>query len=89
MRVLKWMIERVEGTAQGQDHTTGVSPSYADLTWEGLDFSADQFNSVISTDKATLLKELELHAELFTQLAHHLPPALIETKAAIEKRLAA
>jgi phosphoenolpyruvate carboxykinase (GTP) len=89
MRVLKWMIERVEGTAQGQEHTTGVSPSYADLTWDGLDFSAEQFHSVISTDKAALLKELELHTELFTQLAHHLPTALVDTKAAIEKRLAA
>ncbi|MEZ7847453.1 MAG: phosphoenolpyruvate carboxykinase (GTP) [Polaromonas sp.] len=89
MRVLKWMIERVEGTAHGQDHTTGVSPGYADLTWDGLDFSAEQFNSVISTDKAALLKELELHTELFTQLAHHLPTALVETKAALEKRLAA
>jgi phosphoenolpyruvate carboxykinase (GTP) len=36
-----------------------------------------------------LLQELELHTELFTQLAHHLPVALIQTKAAIEKRLAA
>jgi phosphoenolpyruvate carboxykinase (GTP) len=87
MRVLKWMIERIEGTAKGLDHTTGVSPSYEDITWKGLDFSAQQFNSVISTDKAALLKELELHTELFTQLAHHLPTALIETKAAIEKRL--
>ncbi len=89
MRVLKWMIERIEGTAKGQDHTTGVSPGYTDLTWDGLDFSAEQFNAVISTDKAALLKELELHTELFTQLAHHLPRVLVETKAAIEKQLAA
>jgi phosphoenolpyruvate carboxykinase (GTP) len=89
MRVLKWMIERVEGTAKGQVHTTGVSPNYADLTWDGLDFSAEKFNSVISTDNTALLKELELHTELFTQLAHHLPAALVETKAAIEKRLVA
>ena len=89
MRVLKWMIERVEGTAKGQDHTTGVSPSYEDLTWDGLDFSAEQFDSVISTDKDALLKELALHTELFTQLAHHLPTALIEAKAVIEKRLTA
>ncbi len=88
MRVLKWMIERVEGSAKGQDHTTGVSPSYEDLTWDGLNFSAEQFNSVTRTDKAALLKELELHTELFAQLAHHLPTALIKTKAAIEKRLA-
>ncbi len=89
MRVLKWMIERIEGTAKGQDHITGVSPGYADLTWDGLNFSAEQFNAVINTDNAALRKELELHTELFTQLAHHLPTALIETKAAIEQRLAA
>jgi phosphoenolpyruvate carboxykinase (GTP) len=30
-----------------------------------------------------------LHEELFKQLAHHLPTALVQTKAAIEQRLAA
>ncbi len=89
MRVLKWMIERVEGTAQGQEHVTGVSPRYADLTWDGLDFSAEQFNSVIHTDPTALRQELELHTALFTQLAHRLPAALIDTRAMIEKRLAA
>ena len=40
-------------------------------------------------DRAAWVKELELHAELFTQLAYHLPRELEETKAQIEKRLAA
>jgi phosphoenolpyruvate carboxykinase (GTP) len=30
-----------------------------------------------------------LHDELFTQLAYHLPKEMVETKAALEKRLAA
>ena len=51
--------------------------------------SAEQFNTVTSMDKAAWLKELELHTELFKQLEHHLPKELGETKAAIEKRLAA
>lgn len=42
-----------------------------------------------STDKADWAKELALHAELFKQLEHHLPKALMDTKAAIEKQLAA
>ena len=42
-----------------------------------------------SIDKAAWQAELALHTELFKQLEHHLPPALIQTKAAIEKRLAA
>ncbi len=89
MRVLKWMIDRIEGKATGQEHVFGVSPSYQELTWTGLDFSAAQFNIVTSIDKAAWQAELKLHDELFTQLAYRLPAALLETKANIAKRLAA
>ncbi|HZY17371.1 MAG TPA: phosphoenolpyruvate carboxykinase (GTP) [Ramlibacter sp.] len=89
MRVLKWMIDRIEGKAAGNEHVFGVSPGYEELNWTGLDFSRDQFKSVISIDKAAWEKELQLHAELFQQLAYHLPQELGEIKARIEKRLAA
>ncbi|WPG37931.1 phosphoenolpyruvate carboxykinase (GTP) [Variovorax sp. EBFNA2] len=90
MRVLKWMIDRVEGKAtEGVEHITGVSPRYEDLNWTGLEFSAEQFATVTSIDKAAWQAELKLHTELFQQLAHHLPKELPETKAAIEQRLAA
>lgn len=90
MRVLKWMIDRIEGKCgEGVEHVTGVSPRYEDLSWTGLDFSAAQFDTVTSIDKAAWQAELKLHTELFEQLAHHLPKELPETKAAIEQRLAA
>jgi phosphoenolpyruvate carboxykinase (GTP) len=83
------MIDRIEGKAQGKENITGVSPSYEELNWTGLDFSAEQFKTVTSMDKAAWLKELELHTELFKQLEHHLPKELSETKARLEQRLAA
>jgi phosphoenolpyruvate carboxykinase (GTP) len=89
MRVLKWMIDRIEGKAEGIEHVFGVSPRYEDLNWSGLDFSAEQFDIVTHIDKAAWQAELKLHAELFQQLAHHLPKELPATKAAIEQRLAA
>jgi len=89
MRVLKWMIDRIEQKAEGAEHVFGVSPRYQDLNWTGLDFSAKQFDTVTSIDKAAWQAELKLHAELFEQLSHHLPQELPATKAAIEKRLAA
>jgi phosphoenolpyruvate carboxykinase (GTP) len=89
MRVLKWMIDRVEGKGQGKDGVMGITPSYEDLNWSGLDFSAQQFSQVTHIDHAAWRKELELHAELFQQLRHHLPKELEETKGAIERRLAA
>ncbi|KWT64055.1 MULTISPECIES: phosphoenolpyruvate carboxykinase (GTP) [unclassified Variovorax] len=89
MRVLKWMIDRIEGKGEGSEHVFGVSPRYEDLNWSGLDFSAEQFDTVTHIDKAAWQAELKLHAELFQQLAHHLPKELPATKAAIEQRLAA
>ncbi len=89
MRVLAWMIERIEGTGKGNENLTGTSPGYGDLNWTGLNFSAEQYNTVTSIDKAAWQAELKLHDELFTQLQHHLPQALTDTKAALEKRLAA
>jgi phosphoenolpyruvate carboxykinase (GTP) len=88
MRVLKWMIDRIEGTAKGVEHVFGVSPAYEELNWTGLNFTAEQFNTVTSIDKAAWLAELKLHDALFTQLQHHLPHELTATKALIEQRLA-
>ena len=89
MRVLKWMIDRIEGSAKGAENVFGISPNYSELNWTGLDFSAAQFNTVTHVDKAAWVEELTLHEELFQQLAHHLPSELPATKAAIAQRLAA
>jgi phosphoenolpyruvate carboxykinase (GTP) len=89
MRVLKWMIDRIEGKAKGQESVFGISPSYGELNWNGLNFTAEQFNTVTHIDKAAWQTELGLHEELFQQLAHHLPAELPATKAAIANRLAA
>ncbi len=89
MRVLKWMIDRLEGQAQGEQTAFGIAPQYAEINWTGLDFSADQFASVTSIDKAAWAEEMQLHTEHFDKLAHKLPQELLVTKAELEKRLAA
>jgi phosphoenolpyruvate carboxykinase (GTP) len=87
MRVLKWMLERVEGGGGGQETLFGVSPRYEDLNWSGLDFSREQYQSVSSIDQAAWRSELVLHGELFQQLAGRLPSQLLATKARIEQQL--
>jgi phosphoenolpyruvate carboxykinase (GTP) len=89
MRVLKWMIDRLEGNAKGVETGFGVAPAYAELNWTGLDFTATQFDSVTSLNKDAWKQEFALHTELFTQLAYHLPKELEETKAKLEQRLTA
>ena len=87
MRVLAWILGRVENKAKGENHMFGVSPSHSDLIWEGLNFTEEQFNQVISIDKAAWTEELKLHEELFAQLAHGLPTELVATKAKLAEAL--
>ncbi len=89
MRVLKWMIDRIEGSAQGHDNVFGISPNYQELNWDGMAFTPEQFHTVTHIDKAAWQEELGLHEALFQQLAHHLPPELPATRAAIAHRLSA
>lgn len=87
MRVLAWMLGRIDGTAQGVENAFGITPRYEDLNWNGLSFTPAQFDDVTSMDPAAWHEELKLHTELFDTLKHHLPQALLDTKADIERRL--
>ncbi|MGK5060193.1 phosphoenolpyruvate carboxykinase (GTP) [Janthinobacterium sp. LB2P49] len=89
MRVLKWMLERIEGKAGGVENLFGMTPEYGDLNWDGLPFTQEQFDTITSIDKAAWVEELKLHTELFEKLAYHLPQELADNKAALEKRLSA
>ena len=88
MRVLEWMIGRIEGSAGGDDNVFGTSPRFENLRWDGLAFTPAQFDSVIGIDRAAWQQELKLHAELFKQLEYHLPAELPAIKTRIEARLA-
>ncbi len=89
MRVLKWMIDRIEDEAAGQTHFYGRSPSYEEVNWTGLAFTSEQFQAVTSIDKAQWLAELQLHDALFAQIDARLPQALRETRQRIEALLTA
>jgi len=87
MRVMKWMLDRIEGQAEGEDHAFGISPKYEEINWEGLDFSREQFESVTDMNPEHWKAELALHDEHFEKLAYHLPSALVATKNAMEARI--
>jgi phosphoenolpyruvate carboxykinase (GTP) len=89
MRVLQWMLERVDGRAGGEAHVFGVSPRYEDLCWDGLDFSREQFESVIGIDEQAWQHEMALHAELFAQLSYKLPTELALRREQIQEELLA
>ncbi|AJK45725.1 phosphoenolpyruvate carboxykinase (GTP) [Burkholderia plantarii] len=88
MRVLKWMLERLDGRGEGVEHALGVTPRYGDLHWDGLAFTPEQYEQVASVDRDAWRDELALHDELFDRLKARLPEALTDTRAKLEARLA-
>ncbi|MBT9544205.1 MAG: phosphoenolpyruvate carboxykinase (GTP) [Candidatus Sericytochromatia bacterium] len=73
MRVLKWVVERVRGKAYGIESPLGWMPKYEDLDWEGLDFSREQFNEVMSVNREMWKEEVLSHQSLFDKLYDRLP----------------
>ena len=45
MRVLKWIIDRVNSRVDASDGTFGLVPKFEDINWEGLDFNTSDFDT--------------------------------------------
>jgi phosphoenolpyruvate carboxykinase (GTP) len=77
MRVLKWIVERVEGLADAERTAVGYVPRHKDIDWRGLDgFAAEKYLSISAIDKSMWKQEIPLHREFFDKLGSRLPPAM-------------
>jgi phosphoenolpyruvate carboxykinase (GTP) len=84
MRVLKWIVERVEGKASAQKTALGNIPGYAHLDWTGLAYPQDKFANITAINAPQWQQELKLHDELLTKLAHHLPAEMKQRYATLQ-----
>ncbi len=76
MRVLKWIVERVEGRADARDTALGHIPSVEHLDWQGLTFAPTKFATLTAINPIEWQQELKLHDELLNKLAHNLPTVM-------------
>jgi phosphoenolpyruvate carboxykinase (GTP) len=78
MRILKWIIERAHGRAISIESPIGWMPRYEDLDWRGMEnFTREQFNELMSIDRAAWKQELLSHEELFMRLFDRLPKEML------------
>ena len=88
MRVLKWIVDRCQGRAQGVETSIGLVPAYEHLEWSGLErFSREQFATVTAIRPDEWRAELASHDELFATLRSRLPGALAARREAIGKAM--
>jgi phosphoenolpyruvate carboxykinase (GTP) len=86
-RVLKWIFERMEGTAEAVESAIGLLPSPETLDLNGLDMPPDRIEKLLKVDLDGWLREVPLIREYFRKFGKHLPPALWQEVDALEERL--
>src|SRR5215469_200958 len=87
MRILKWIVDRVQGRARSEETPLGWTPRYEDICWDGLPMTREQFAELEHVDRATWHREVIGHEELFLRLHDHLPPELIFERELLIRRL--
>src|SRR6185312_16112840 len=75
-RVLKWIVDRLDGAADGVLIPIGVVPEAADLDLDGLDLDAEHLAELLSVDPETWRREAGMIPEHFDRFGAHLPEAL-------------
>jgi phosphoenolpyruvate carboxykinase (GTP) len=81
MRVLKWIVERINGHASAIESPIGWMPRFEDMDWTGLeDFKHEDFEHIMTVDREPWKKELLSHEELFSRFYDKLPKEFIFMK---------
>jgi len=86
MRVLKWIVDRINGRTGAVESPFGHMPRYEDITWAGLDFSEEQYHGIMDIAKEGALAEAEAIKGYFATFGDHLPAALEAQRQDFEDR---
>ena len=68
MRVLEWIVKRVNGQANATESVFGYSPRYEDLRWKGLSMTEECFNELMSVDVDMALSDVKAQSDYFKTL---------------------
>jgi phosphoenolpyruvate carboxykinase (GTP) len=86
-RVLKWIVERLDGVAEAVETPVGLVPAPGALDTSGLDMTADEVAEVLAVKDGEWKAEIPLIEEWFAKLGDHLPSQLRNELGTLKERL--
>jgi len=87
-RVLKWIVERLEGKAAAAETPIGNVPTSDALDTSGLDLSDEQLPTLLTVDKDAWRDEADGITPHYERFGDHLPKALWDELDRLRQRLA-
>jgi phosphoenolpyruvate carboxykinase (GTP) len=86
MRVLKWMVERIRGTARAEETPIGFVPAPGALDTGGLDIAPAQLREALRCDAGEWLQALDDLGDFYTQFGPRLPASISEALGQTRRR---
>ena len=86
--MLKWVVERIEGTADANETAIGNVPTAESLDLEGLDIDDAASAQLLSVDNAAWSTEVDLISDHYDFIGERLPQAMVDELVNLQKRLA-
>ncbi len=86
-RVLKWIVDRLEGEAEAVDSPIGRLPLRDGLDLEGLDLTEAQMDLLLTVDPAIWRAEAALIPDAYAKFGDRLPPQLWAQLDTLNQRL--
>ncbi|MDX3068659.1 phosphoenolpyruvate carboxykinase (GTP) [Streptomyces sp. ND04-05B] len=86
-RVLKWIVDRLDGRAEGVETPIGILPTPEALDTDGLDLSASDLDFLLTVDKEVWREEAALVPEHLNTFGDHTPKELWDEYRALVSRL--
>ena len=87
VRVLKWMLERIEGTAAATETPIGAVPTANAITLDGLNVSRDTMAELLRVEPADWAKEHTDIGEFFKKFGDRLPNEIRDEHNRLGERL--
>jgi phosphoenolpyruvate carboxykinase (GTP) len=87
IRVLDWIIGRLEGTKQGMESPVGIVPRYGELNTVGIDVDQSTLDELLEIDSEAWTKEVESIQEFFEEFGERMPKQLLDELAKLESRV--
>jgi phosphoenolpyruvate carboxykinase (GTP) len=87
MRVLRWVLDRVQGRGYAVESPLGWMPRHEDLSWEGLSYDKNKFYELMGVGREAGTAEARAHEELFDKFFDRLPKEFIYERELMRSRL--
>ncbi|MGW0602859.1 phosphoenolpyruvate carboxykinase (GTP) [Streptomyces sp. NPDC002644] len=86
-RVLKWIVDRLDGRAEGVETAIGILPAKSSFDTEGLDMPEKDLDLLLSVDKDVWKQEAALVPDHFNTFGDHTPKELWDQYESLVSRL--